>query len=171
MHNLTNEKVICVLTARGAPLILEEGGSQSWTLNAKRARMCEYVVCVQNIVPGDWGDASAKHHDAFLIGRLADVVEAKDEGAKGKRWLLKFSEYAELPPIGDAWPGYRNPVWYTSLQEIGIDVSSLQFKPMPEPVVRSPAKATATMTIAQAKEGLAASFGVSPSDIEITIRG
>ena len=173
MNSSLNDKAICVLTARGIERILGEGGSQAWVLDAKRARKYEYVVCVQNRgFPSDWGGTSAKHHHAFLIGRLEDVVKATDEDAEENRWLLRFSEYAELPPsIKDAWPGYRNPVWYTTLEELGIDVSTLQFQPMPEYVGKKPAKPSGTMTIAQAKEGLALSFGVSPSDIEITIRG
>lgn len=172
MDSLATEKAICVLTARGIERILREGGSQAWVLDAKRARKYEYVVCVQNRgFPSDWGGTSAKHHHAFLIGRLEDVVKATDEDAEENRWLLKFSEYAELPPIENAWPGYRNPVWYTNLRELGIDVSSLQFQPMPERVIRNTATSPGGLTIPQAKEGLALSFGVSPADIEITIRG
>jgi hypothetical protein len=47
----------------------------------------------------------------------------------------------------------------------------LKFIPMPTAAVTNEAPGASHMTIADAKKGLAATFGVSPEDIEITIRG
>lgn len=93
------------------------------------------------------------------------------EQDSGNRWILTFSEYAEVD-VADAWPGYRNPVFYTDLENFGIDVNALQFQPMPkqETEVKSGRQGEA-LTLAEAKEGLALTFGVAPSDIEITVRG
>lgn len=159
---------ICVLTARGKERILAEGGSQAWVLDARRARGFEYVVCVQNCgFTDDWGQTSAPHHTAFLVGRLRDVVHSEE---RPERWILRFSEYAEVS-VADAWPHLRNPIRYIDLQELGIDVAALEFHPMPEPEQEpQPAPRPAGLTIAEAKEGLALTFGVSPSDIEITVR-
>ncbi|ABM40249.1 hypothetical protein [Polaromonas naphthalenivorans] len=167
-------KAICVLTAQGIDKILAVGGSQAWVVDPKRARKHEYVVCVQNRVSDDWGDASAPHHRAFLVGRLKDVVPSKHKGCED-RWLLAFSEYAEID-VPDAWPGFRNPVLYTDLESFGIDVEALQFHRMPalEPelaLVVQPGGAYGPLTIAEAKKGLALAFGVEPTDIEITVRG
>lgn len=169
MESIDRNKAVCVLTARGVEKILAEGGSQAWVLDAKRARGCEYVVCVQNRgFTDDWGHVSAPHHTAFLVGRLKDVVRSKEEDCEN-RWILQFSEYAEID-VADAWPGYRNPVLYTDLEQFGIKADELNFQPMPEqePVSEKRVK---PLTMTEAKAGLAMTFGVEPSDIEITVRG
>ena len=126
-------KAICVFTARGLEKVLSEGGSQAWVLDNGRAARFEYVVCVQNRgFADDWGKASAPARSAFVVGKLKDVVEVPNNSSSKSRFLLTFSEYAEID-VPDAWPGYRNPVWYTTLDEIGIDPSKLRFKPMPMP--------------------------------------
>ncbi|BEP60028.1 hypothetical protein GmRootV213_05820 [Variovorax sp. V213] len=174
METMGTHQVVCVLTARGIERILAEGGSQAWVLDAKRARKREYVVCVQNRgFKDDWGHVSAPHHTAFLVGRLKDVVRSSEEGSEG-RWILTFSEYAEVD-MPDAWPGFRNPVLYTDLKSLGIDIDSLQFQPMPEqePETKSESESTKSrpLTMIQAKQGLALTFGVAPADIEIIVRG
>lgn len=173
MEGEATHRAICVLTARGLGKILEDGGSQAWVLDARRARRYEYVVCVQNRgFAKDWGQASAPHHAAFLVGRLKRVVPCEEPGSE-HRWLLVFSEYAEIN-LPNAWPGYRNPVLYTDLESLGIDVSSLDFRPMPEQAAEAeaePQKKIRPLTIAEAKEGLALTFKVEPSAIEIMIRG
>jgi hypothetical protein len=79
--------------------------------------------------------------------------------------------------IPDAWKGDRNPVKYSTLKKLGIDLSTLEWAPMPEltepaPEAKAPAATTgAPLTMAEAKRGLALTFGVSPEAIEITIRG
>jgi hypothetical protein len=64
-------------------------------------------------------------------------------------------------------------VSYKTLKELGIDLRGLKFKPMPTPApsARWGQTSNAPITIADAKRALAATFGVSPDDIEITIRG
>lgn len=170
MNIIENNSVICVLTAYGIEQILADGGSQSWVLDAKRARLCEYVVCVQNRGHlNDQGHASAPHHTAFLVGRLKDVVRSKKPGCEN-RWLLTFSEYAEID-VADAWPGYRNPVLYTNFDNLNLDAKALKFQPMPEQKQDVKSEKRGLLTISDAKEGLALTFGVKPSDIEITVRG
>ena len=172
MESIEKRSAICVLTARGIEKILGDGGSQAWVLDVKRARQCEYVVCVQNRgFTDDWGHVSAPHHTAFIVGRLKDVVRSKELDSEN-RWILTFSEYAEID-VADAWPGHRNPVLYTDLENFGINVDSLQFQPMPEQQeaeVKSGGK-HGPLTMAEAKAGLALTFGVEPSGIEITVRG
>lgn len=121
----------------------------------------------------DWGTASAAHHEAFIVGRLKDVVAATDPDCEG-RWKLAFNEYAEIT-APNAWPGNRNPVFYTDLDSfltnLGADPSALKFEPMPvTDVPSSPVNQAKPLTLAEAKEGLATMFGVKPANIEITIR-
>jgi hypothetical protein len=77
--------------------------------------------------------------------------------------------------------GYRNPVRYSSFEELGIDPAKLKWEPMPEAteapsseeeaVIAVPARSGEALTIAQAKQGLALTFGVPVEAVEITIRG
>jgi hypothetical protein len=88
------------------------------------------------------------------------------------RYLIQMADYAVLEQPGVWREGVRNPVAYSTLDELQIDLSGLKFKPMPAAAVTTNESSEAKqMTIADAKNGLAATFGVSPDDIEITIRG
>ena len=88
------------------------------------------------------------------------------------RFLIELSEYVTFERA-EVWKEGRNPVSYKTLKELGIDLRGLKFKPMPIPTpsAKSGAPGSAPMTIAEAKKALAATFGVSPDDVEITIRG
>jgi hypothetical protein len=162
-----------VFTAKSIDRILREGGTSSWRLDRNHARQCGIAVCTRN-ANADWVEGPEAHHSAFLVGKVRDVVPAPDyEG----RFLILFSEYA-LVDIPDVWKGDRNPVKYASLEEIGIDPSSLKWEPMPAamaaPAIQAtgaPTTAGGSLTLAEAKKGLALTFGVSPEAVEITIRG
>lgn len=173
---------IVVMTARGPDRILREGGSQAWVLNPANAKKHEFLVTVQNRHNGAWGGASEPHGTAFLIGRISDVVPTTEEGSEG-RYLIKISEFARIAIRCD-WRG-RNPVRYTTLDELGIDPGDIEFKPMPimeenEEIgdEREPMPSAAPdlpvkpgfLTIPEAKKGLAATLGVSIDKIEITIK-
>lgn len=171
---------VIVMTARGPDRILREGGSQAWVLNPDNARKHEYLVTVQNQHNGKWGGASEPHGTAFLIGRISDVVPSSEEKSEG-RYMIRISEYARIS-LRHEWRG-RNPVRYITLDELGIDPDELQFDPMPsvvsedeeigdelQPVVPDAPVKRGFLTIPEAKEGLAASLGVSIDKIEIIIR-
>ena len=171
---MTHE-AIAIFTGKSAETIREQGGTQSWVLNRGHARQCRYVVLCHNAY-ADWSEGAEPHGSAFLVGRIADVVpstETKD------RWKITLSAYA-MVSISNVWRGWRNPVRYTSMDELGIDPSNLDFQEMPkpqetEPIVGKPdgsrKEGFFPLTIAEAKKALAETFGVSPKAIEITIRG
>lgn len=77
----------------------------------------------------------------------------------------------------DAWPKFRNPVLYTDLESVPIDVETLPFHSMPVPAPTTVPQVAAAdtgprpLTMVEAKAGLALTFGVAPSDIEIIVRG
>jgi hypothetical protein len=174
MKTIDKHMAIFVLTGRGIETMLAEGGSQAWTIDANRARDCEYVVCIQNHKQDyfDPKQLSAPHHTAFLVGKLACITAADpDCDDKGNRKKLVFSEFAEID-FPDSWPGNRNPVFYSALEDMNIDVAKLNFQPMPiqEPAVPAADKPQ-PLTIPQAKAGLALNFGIAPADIDIVIRG
>ena len=171
MKTIEQHKAVCVLTGRGVEMMLEQGGSQAWVIDANRVRECEYVVCIQNHHQDYFpkNQLSAPHHTAFMVGKLVGTATPDPENDdKGNRKKLVFSEYAEID-LADKWPGYRNPVFYSTLEDVGIELASLKFQPMPLQVPA--ADKSQSMTIAQAKEGLALSFGVTPDAIEIVVRG
>lgn len=182
---------VLVMTARGFDRILEEGGSQAWVLNPDNAKKHEYMVTVQNRHNGAWGGASEPHGTAFLVGRISDVVPTTDKDSEGNRYLIKISEYARVN-VPHKWRG-SNPVRYINLQEeLGIEPATLQFHRMPEESTpehsaddvisvatsisssertrSDAAEGPGMMTIPQAKAGLAAALGISPDQVEITIK-
>lgn len=178
---MQEKDTIAVFTARSPDRIIAEGGSQAWVLNPVRAKLCKWLVCTQNLhnPDHDFSDATEPHGSAFLVAKISGITQSL-EGREG-RWLIEISEHARVT-VPDVWQHWRNPVRYTSLSDLGIDVAGLEFNPMPngieapakrEPVAHKPAAAwpPATLTIPEAKRALAATFGVKPDAVEITIRG
>ena len=174
MTNTTKSMAIFVLTGRGIETMVAEGGSQAWVINSKKINDYEYVVCIQNHKQDyfDPKQLSAPHHMAFFVGKLASITAADSySDEKGTRKKLVFSEYAKIE-MPDKWPGYRNPVFYGDLESFGIDVATLDFQPMPiQKTSTEKIEKKHSLTIAQAKAGLALHFGVTDADIEIVIRG
>lgn len=178
---MEEKEAVVVFTARSPARIIEERGSQAWILNPARAKLCKWLVCTQNRHNPDheFSDATEPHGSAFLVGKVSGVRQSAEEGAED-RWIIEISEYA-LVNIPDVWKAWRNPVRYMSLDELGIDVNSLQFEPIQKQngeagcVAGSSLPTTLAtpgmMTIAEAKKALALTFGVSPDAVEITIRG
>jgi hypothetical protein len=179
---MNEQDTIVVFTARSPERIVREGGSQAWVLNAARAKQCAWLVCTQNRHNPDheFSDATQAHGSAFLLGKVSGIRRAApEESDDGKeRWLICISEFARLD-VPNAWDHGRNPVRYSSLERLGIDPNAHDFQPVPEHSVASPAASPTTspsisprgLTIAEARNGLAATFGVKPEAVEITIRG
>jgi hypothetical protein len=162
-----------VLTSETVEQILGNRGTGDWVLSPKKAATCKYVVCCRKVAWNNKKEGIA-HRAAFLVGLIAGLHKRPDsENDRNQpRYLIEFSEYA-IFERAEAWKDGRNPVSYKTLRALGIDLRGLKFKPMPAPVAYANAAggSDAPMTIAAAKKALAASLGVSPDDIEITIRG
>lgn len=159
---------IVVFTADTVEEILTHGGPPGWVVSEGKASQCKYVVCCKK---EGWKNrkTGVPRRAAFLVGLISGLQKRTDsENERGQsRFLIGISAYALLNKP-EVWKKEaRNPVCYRSLSELGIDLRSLRFKPLPP----SGAKVPKSMTIAEAKKALAASFGVSPEDVEITIRG
>ncbi len=170
---------LLVFTMEPPELILSQGGTQEWKVREWRAKQCRYVICVQNQF-GHYRDWTCRptqpHGSAFLIGRIADVVATTED-----RYLIKISDYSRIN-LPDFWPGGQMPVRYRSLADVGVDPDSLDFAPIENSGIgseRGPAPPRSNdaapevrpLSLADAKRGLAATFGVRPESIEITIRG
>lgn len=164
---------VIVLTSEPIETILIHRGSGDWVLSPKKAGTCKYVICCRKAAWNNKKEGIAPRA-AFLIGVIVGLRKQTDsENDRGQpRYLIEMSEYATFERPG-VWKQGRNPVSYKTLKTLGIDLRGLKFKPMPAPVASAKSRepAPGMMTIADAKKALAASFGVSPEDIEITIRG
>jgi hypothetical protein len=166
---------IAVFTANSRDEILEVGGSASWVVAEKQARRREFLVCIRNARDVDFHDHEP-HGTAFLVGRISGLKPHGYDRKGMQRWIIEISEYA-LIDHPEAWGEWRNPVKYTTLEELGIDPKTLKFKPIPKdrkdpPPPSTPERPkTAGLTIAEAKAGLALQFGVPPESIEILIKG
>jgi hypothetical protein len=167
-----DQLAIVVFTSETIQTILSHGGTGDWVLSPKKAGTCKYVVCCRKPA---WNNKKEgiSPRAAFLIGLIAGLHKQPDsENDRGQpRFLIELSEYATFERA-DVWKEGRNPVSYKTLKALGIDLRGLKFKPMPIPIsATSVATGGTPMTIAEAKKALAATFGVDPEDVEITIRG
>ena len=169
----STDRAITVLTQDTLDSILARGGSGDWVLNPDKANECRYIVCCRK---QNWRNRKEGVADraAFMIGTIAGLRQQPDStNARGQaRYLIEISDYATVN-IAGAWEeGTRNPVAYRTLADMGIDLRGTKFKKL---TVGQASTALGTkpqrMTIAEAKKALAESFGVSPDDVEITIRG
>ena len=166
---------IAVFTANSRNEILEVGGSVSWVVAEKQALRREYLVCIRNARGVKFHDHEP-HGTAFLVGRISGLTPHGTDKKGMPRWIILISEYAFVD-YPEKWGEWRNPVKYTTLEELGIDLKDLTFKPMPAPTkVLTPQPSSETvrgrpLTILEAKAGLALQFGVLPEAIEILIKG
>ena len=99
-----NESIIA-FTFKDTEKILAFGGSCSWDLNSKRAMKCDYVICARNSLSPLYKGSGA-HREGFLIGKISGV-EPTLEQIDPNRWLISFSEYAEIN-IPEIWDKGRN---------------------------------------------------------------
>lgn len=166
---------IALFTRKSVETILDDGGTQSWVLDRANARHCRYVVLCRN-THSERSEGDEPHGAGFMIGRIADVVPSTENP---ERWKILFSEYSVVS-MPSLWGGWRNPVRYTTMEDLGIDPNSLDFRPMPEngPGEGDQARGSTAaprragpLSFAEARKALAVTFGVSPEAIEITIRG
>ncbi|GAB1622381.1 hypothetical protein AAOGI_24310 [Agarivorans albus] len=162
------KNIALTFTARGAERILREGGSGAWTADPLRVSdSVEYVICCQNTNSqrkgDDWGEISHKHGQAFMVGKLSEVVLVTKDPDEKKRYRFMFSEYAEIE-VDNMWKGERFPVRYLSEKDLPFDIHLLEFKPLPK------FKPTdQVFTLGEAKEALAKVNDISKSLVKILL--
>lgn len=155
--------VIAVFTSKSMETILSDGGSQSWALDRSRAARCDYLVACRN-AHGD-AEGPEPHRQAFLVGKVTDVVASTDTDG---RFKIVISEFAEVS-WDDGWEeGRRNPVAYYKDHDFTDAVGKpINFKTLPFKKLDATPRG---LSIAEAKAGLAVTFNVPESAIEVTIR-
>jgi hypothetical protein len=166
-------QALMIFTSQNPDSVFKFGGSQSWRLNPQRACLYEYAILTQNrkVMGFPESRPTAPDKQAFMVGKISGVEPSVYPGSAG-RYLIKFSKYALINDPGVTWMGERNPVLYTTIEDAGIDLSKLDFKPMPhlETPAASQTDALREAALTQAKAGLAAALGISPSQVEIKLR-
>jgi len=135
--------------------IVSQAGDYSWSLDQNRAKNYKFLVCCSSV--------GANRKSGFLVGKISGVEFHKVDEKKKNRYIIHISEVAVID-IPDLWPGNQNPVRYTSLEELDITLSDLKFE-------KVSATRSHSLTIAQAKAGLAENYGISQDNIEIIIKG
>jgi len=174
------KEVLVVFTWRPTELIVEQGGSQAWTLNPASARKCRYIVCTRNRHhPKALSDF--EHGAGFLVGKISAIELCDAEkNTDSPRYLVRISEYALIEPKLNLWPGHRMPFWYVeSLATINIDEVELKWIAMPSQATDGKdisgefahlAKIPSERVITEAKLYVASNFGVRPDQVEIIVR-
>ena len=134
--------------------IIKAEGDFFWSIDHNRAKNYKYLVCCSSV--------GVNRGNGFLVGQISGFELIKFDPDKKERYIIHISEWASID-VPKLWPGNQNPVHYTSLESLGIDLSDLKFKKV------SPS--SQSLTIAEAKVALAKQYGVSEDNIEITIKG
>lgn len=149
------ENTVVTFTRNDLEYINLKGCDDSWVLNQKRAESCKYLVCCHS--------QGAKQRSAFLVGLINKV-----NLVGGNRWAIHISEYATVDVL-NIWGGWQNPIRYTTLEELGIDPSTLKFEKI-QKIEKQPEIEIQPLSIEQAKEGISKKFDIAPEQIEIIIK-
>ena len=120
---------IVVFTATDPETIINEGGSRAWALDPRRAKECEYLVCTRN-QNGSSENPDETHGAAFLIGKIRNIVPSQEEK---ERFVIELSQHALVSLPGVWRKGDRNPVRYTTLDDLNIDPANFHFEDTPHP--------------------------------------
>ncbi|UPJ41114.1 hypothetical protein IVB40_28080 [Bradyrhizobium sp. 40] len=167
----TDDAALVVFTSETRQEILAHAGSRGWVLSPKSVEHCHYLVCCRR---QDWENKAEgiAPRTAFLVGRISSLTPLDEtKNSRGQaRFHIGISEFADVA-VADVWrKELRNPVAYAGLKQLGIQLKRLKFQPVPDASNGSD-EARGGLTIAEAKKALAATFGVRPEDVEITIKG
>ncbi len=163
--------------------IINNGFTGDWPLNRDIAVACDYVVLCRN-VSGKYNHDKTTHNRGFMVGKVSNVIH-KSTVSKGKRkvnrFIVSLSEFAEIDVDG-LWPKLRNNVHYvqdyTLLDTLGEliwkPIAAAAFEPNLVPneiktLAESRSNDPHKLTMDQAKERLALTYGVRPEAIVITI--
>lgn len=116
--------VVTVLTSKSVGKIKRDGGTYPWIAGQKRVQACDYVVCVRTRLSPLKPEGPEPHRQAFLVGRISDVVDAV--GSPGRQRIY-FSAYSVLSGPEVLWPGANPLHYYPDLEALGIDPQSLEW--------------------------------------------
>ena len=159
---------VMVFTSKPLETMFNEGGSGHWAANKMRLAKCEFLVATKShLLAAHFPHDNVLRGTGFLVGKISNVVDAPEDG----RYIIQFSEYAEVD-FPDAWPGHRNPVAYFNISDLekkfNFSLKTLNWKPF-QSNNNEIYNFTKSLTIDEAKRGLAKGLGVHIDCIEIKI--
>jgi len=160
---------IALFTRESVDEIQKNRGTGNWVVSAERVRQYSFVVLVRNgHHPSSPTDV--EHGTAFLVGRISATREVTATAAnKYPRIFIAIAEYA-LVDVADSWSKSQNPVWFTNLETLRIEETSLKFEPMPHGDDASGELVSKDSVLADMKRQIGLLFNVSGSAVEISIR-
>ena len=123
-----DDSAVVLLTWELFSEVIHNKKTGHWHLKPEKVLDSKYVVLCQNRPKWKEKDECRYPHGAaFMIGKIKDVHRSRDQRYRD-RYEIMFDEWAQICNHEKKWPGHRNPVWYTQLNEIGINLSELRFK-------------------------------------------
>ncbi|MCJ8350851.1 hypothetical protein [Moritella sp.] len=165
------KNVVITHTCRGFFRLLSDGGCGAWTVGYKPAKNIRYVVCSQNLSlkrkGKDWGEATHKHNEIIMIGKVSELVEVPTPEGEKTRYRFMFSEYCDSVKLADMWFGGQFSVNYFTQDDSrlsGIDFDNLDFKPMP-----TREELTKTVTLDEVKTIVCDHLNIKKENLIITI--
>ena len=167
------DDTIVIFTGKGMKSFSKDGGSRAWKLNIARAEGAKFVVICHH-QHSQYKDFDGEHGSAWLIAKVAKI--APDIHTVG-RWCVVFDEYA-LIDVPNFWGGSRNPIRYTSIDELPVDLEALDWEHLAEIDLEDETEDSADgsaasairLQVIRAQEQIAENLGLDPSEIEISIR-
>lgn len=136
--NRTSYDTLMVLTANSVDEIVRRGGVAYWVANAMRVSGCKYVIAARNRndryeEPG--GDE--EHGAAFFVGEIGKGIYMRRDPGYERRIIIGVTRFARVN-VPQVWtPRGSNPVRYSSMRQLPIDVDRLQWKVWPRARARA----------------------------------
>jgi hypothetical protein len=115
---------LLVFTREGPEVFAERHVTSRLPINATRARQCKYIVftACSNHAKSTIGLRHIPNYTGFMIALITDAKQCADDIHRG---TVNFGQYWNINMPG-LWPkGVRNPVRYTTLRELGIDILAI----------------------------------------------
>ena len=165
-----NPDSIIVFTKHRPESVIAANGSGSWRINVEKwDGAIDWLILTNKV---------GSSRQITLVGRVAGF-EPDTGGKNPGRYAVKIDAYALMDDPGLTFASTStNPVQFRKGADVlGLDPNSLELSPVGEQKVRQSYEARESTTIsakplsiAEAKKRLAVSFGISPDQVEITIR-
>lgn len=171
MEDPTPDSIV-IFTKDKPESVIAANGSGSWRVNVEKwAGAIDWLILTNKI-----GDT----RQITLVGRVVGF-EPDTAGKNPGRYAIKIDAYALMDDADLTFSSKStNPVQFRrALDVLGFDPKAREMTPVGEQKLRqsyesresaSQRLSAKPLSIAEAKEGLAVSFGISPEQVEITIR-
>ena len=170
---MKTKDVVMVFTSKSIETMLREGGSGNWKASEKKLCRCVWIVAARNR-HARRREGNEEHGSAFLIGRIVGLKPSVNP-EQPNRFVIAFDRYGELN-IPNAWrKGNGDPVAYTTLDDLGIDLKEIRWKVLPsgigepESANKGAKHETPGAVIAKAKQTIAQSLSIPFAAVRISI--